>query len=456
MKLANKKVVIVGLGRSALGAAALLRDRGADVFISDAGNATTLASWAQKADALGVGFETGTHSTGRFAEADLVVMSPGVPPSIPPVAEARARQVPVIAELELGARFCTAPILAVTGTNGKTTMTELLAAMARATGRRTVLAGNNKTPFSLAMLETPAADCVVLEVSSYQLETIDTLRPAVGAVLNLTPDHLGRHGSMAGYAAAKARLLMNQQAGDTAVLNADDAVVAGLPVPDGVTTNYFSMHTPQDAGVWTDGASVFEGTSAVAPVSDCPLPGRHNLANALAALAAGRAAGFEMTHCLAALRSFEGVEHRIELVGTIDGVRYYNDSKSTNIDSLRVALESFTDPVVLIAGGQGKGAAYDGLRDCVAAHVKQLITLGEEAPKLVAAFGSVVPTLRGDTMAAAVDAAHDAASDGDVVLLSPGCASFDMYRDFEERGSDFKAAVRRCSERVALQAGESA
>lgn len=442
MELANKQVVITGIGRSALGATTLLRSHGAAVFISDAEDSPAARAWAAKAEALGATVELGQHSTDRFEGADLIVMSPGVPPYIAPVAAARAQGIPVIAELELGARFCDAPILAVTGTNGKTTTTELLVAMARACGRDVILAGNNKMPLSQAVVESPEAELVVLEVSSYQLETIDTLRPQAAAVLNLTPDHLGRHGDMAGYAAAKARLFMNQKPGDTAILNAEDPLVAALPVPPGVTRSSFSVSGSDQTGIWSDGDAIFEGERRIAFVSDCPLPGRHNLDNALAALALARAAGLEQPTCVAAMRDFRGVEHRIEHVALFKKVDWYNDSKSTNIDSLRVALESFSQPVVLIAGGRGKGAAYDVLADTVAEHVKHLVTIGEDGPAIARALGSAVPTTETHTMAEAVAAAASVATVGDVVLLSPGCASFDMYSDFEARGQDFKQCVQ--------------
>lgn len=442
MDLRDKAVTVVGMGRSALAAARLLRHCGAHPFVTDAGTAEALAEHARALDALGVPYEMGGHSASAFERADLLVMSPGVPAGIAPVRAAEARGVPVWAEIELAARYSTSRILAVTGTNGKTTTTELLRAMIAACGHRVSLAGNNDTAFCDTVLLEPQPDYVVLEVSSYQLETTRTLRPWIAAVLNLTPDHLGRHGDMQGYAAAKARLLQCQTAGDVAVLNADDPWVSAMQPPAGVHTLRFSLTGPLDVGVWIDGNTIRQGAEMLATLGDIALPGRHNLENVLATLAMMRAAGFAWAPVLEGLRGFRGVEHRIEHVTRFAGIDVYNDSKSTNVDSLRVALDSFERPIILIAGGVGKGSDYGVLADRVREHVKHLITIGDDAPKLEAAYGPLVSTERAPSMEEAVRRAYAAATEGDVVLLSPGCASFDWYRNFEERGRDFKQWAR--------------
>ncbi len=442
MELRGKDVVIAGMGRSAVGAAKLLQARGARPFVSDSNHGPFLDAHRAALDALGVAYECGGHTMSRFEEADLVVLSPGVPPAIAPVAQARARAVPVLGELELAWRFCQSCVIAVTGTNGKTTTTELLYAMVAACGRSVALAGNNDTPLSLAVLETPPPEFIVLEVSSYQLESVEMFHPWIAAVLNLTPDHLGRHGTMDEYAAMKARIFARQTSGDIAVVNRDDPWTTAMPVPPGVRRMGFSLTERITDGCWTDGANICHGDERVAALADNPLPGRHNLANVLAALTMMRAGGFDWKGVLTGLRQFRGVEHRIEHVLTRDGVDYYNDSKSTNVDSLRVALESFDRPVVLIAGGRGKGADYRVLRPLIMRKVKHMVTLGEDAPLLEAAFSDLVPALRAESMAEAVARARAAASPGDVVLLSPACASFDMYANFEERGRDFKQCVR--------------
>lgn len=444
MNLKGKKAVLVGMGRSSAGAARLLLREGARPFVTDSADDPKMAPWKAECESLGVPFETGGHSPERFSGADLIVLSPGVPPGLDPFVEARGSGVPVLGELELASRFCTAPVLAVTGTNGKTTVTELLRAMVAACGQTVVLSGNNDTPLSLAALETVAPDFIVAEVSSYQLETADTFRPWIGAALNLTPDHLARHGTMEGYAAVKARLFARQQAGDAAVLNADDPWTAAMPLPEGVLRVPFSVSRRVPDGVWADGERMYYRDRPVARRVDNPLPGRHNLENVLAALAVMAAGGFPMEGAVEGLRAFPGVEHRIEFVLEDNGCGYYNDSKSTNVDSLRVALESFDRPLVLIAGGRGKGSDYRVLRDLVQRRVARLVAMGEDAPALLEAFGDLVSAERAADMREAVALARRAAVPGCAVLLSPGCASFDLYDNFEQRGRDFKRLVREC------------
>jgi len=444
----GRKVVVVGMGRSALGAVRLLLRQGARPFVTDGADGPSLAPHQAALDALGVPWEAGGHTEGAFEDAALVIVSPGVPPGIAPLAAARARGVAVLGELEYASRFCGGTLLAVTGTNGKTTVTELLRRLVAGCGHTVALAGNNDTPLSDVALLDRAPDFVVVEVSSYQLETCVTFRPRVAAVLNLTPDHLGRHGGLAGYAGVKARIFAMQGPGDVAVVNGDDPWTRDMAAPAGVTRVAFGLEGPVAAGVWADDAGFHAAGECIASASDNPLPGRHNRANVAAALAVARAAGLDWQRVVAALRTFRGVEHRIEPVGELDGAAWYNDSKSTNIDSLRVALESFEAPVVLLAGGRGKGSDYGVLRDLVGARVKALVTLGEDAPLLEAAFGDLVPARRAASMGEAVAAARGLAAPGDVVLLSPGCASFDWYENFEARGRDFKACVAALREGV--------
>lgn len=441
MGLTGKKVVVVGMGRSALGAVRLLLHQGACPFVTDAADGPDLLHHKENLAALGVPFETGGHGDGTFADAAAIILSPGVPPSVSPVAAARERGVPVLGELEYASRFCTMPILAVSGTNGKTTVTELLRHVISTCGRGVALAGNNDTPLSDVALLDPAPDFAVVEVSSYQLETCSTFHPRVAAILNLTPDHLGRHGTMEGYAQVKARIFARQTAGDVAIVNADDPWTRVMEVSAGVRRMTFSLEEPQADGLHAAGDTILHGEEPVASLADNPLPGRHNLANVLAALAVARAVDLPWDSVLEGLRSFQGVEHRIEPVRELAGVRWYNDSKSTNVDSLRVALESFDAPIVLIAGGRGKGSDYGVLSDLVRARVKHLVAIGEDAPLLEAAFGDLVQVSRADSMKAAVLAARGAASRGGIALLSPGCASFDWYANFEQRGADFKRVV---------------
>ncbi len=442
MCLRGKKVTVMGMGRSGLGAVKLLLSQGAVPYVTDSKSEEGLKEYCRELDALDVRYETGGHSIQAFSNARLIVISPGVPAALPLLQAAREQGVPVLGELELASRFCRSKILAVTGTNGKTTTTELLRAMIAACGHTVALAGNNDMPLSLAVLQPATPEYIVAEVSSYQLETVVQFHPWIAAVLNLTPDHLARHGSMEQYARTKERIFARQGDGDVAVINDDDPWTEEMAVPDDARLSVFSIQKRLLDGLWVDGDTIRHNDAAVAKLSDNPLPGRHNLSNVLAALTMMRAGGFHWEKTLEGLRAFRAVEHRIEHVLKLDGVDYYNDSKSTNIDSLRVALESFRQPIVLIAGGRGKGSDYRVLRGVMQAHVKKLVTLGEDAPKLEDAFGDLVPAERAPAMAAAVALARGAAGPGDVVLLSPGCASFDSYSNFEERGRDFKACVR--------------
>ncbi|HOC68911.1 MAG: UDP-N-acetylmuramoylalanine--D-glutamate ligase [Candidatus Hydrogenedentes bacterium ADurb.Bin101] len=440
--LKDLAVVLVGLGRSSIAAARLLQQQGARPFISDSNDNAVIQTWREEARRFDLPCETGGHSPGVFAKADLVLVSPGVPAAAPCLNASRTAGIPVLGELEFACRFCSSRLLAVTGTNGKTTVTTLLAKMVAASGHTVALAGNNDTPLSQVLLENTRPEYIVLEVSSYQLETTDLFHPVVAAVLNLTPDHLSRHGDMQGYAAAKARIFMRQGVGDAAVVNRDDPRTADMPLPEGVERFGFSLEQPGKKTLYADAEYIYFEHTVVASLSDNPLPGRHNLANVLASLAVMRAAGFPWEGPVAALRAFQGVEHRIELVMRLNGVDFYNDSKSTNIDSLRVALESFSQPVVLIAGGRGKGSDYSVLRPLIQRHVKHLVLIGEDAPKMAAAFAGIVPISHAGTMMAAAEEANRRSEPGDVALLSPACASFDMYDNFEARGKEFKECVR--------------
>ncbi|MBI1317774.1 MAG: UDP-N-acetylmuramoyl-L-alanine--D-glutamate ligase [Candidatus Hydrogenedens sp.] len=450
--IAGKRVAVVGLGRTGAAAARLLQSRGAEVLVTDSTTSDAHQTAAAALRAEGIEVEIGGHSAGAFSDADLIVLSPGVPPRMAPLHAARDRGVPIISELELAWPFARAPIFAVTGTNGKTTTTELLTHLLRTEGREVVLAGNNDLPLSEAvrLYEPPAA--YVVEVSSYQLESIETFAPKAAAVLNLTPDHFGRHTDMTEYARVKAQIFAYQVPGCTAIVNADDAWTTGMAVPAGVRR--VTIGLDHDADWRVDGGLILHGGDALLAAAELQLPGRHNLYNVLAALALAECAGVKPRHAAQHATRFRGVEHRIEFVLEAGGVKYYNDSKSTNVDSLRVALESFAEPVVLIVGGRGKGSPYEALLPEVQAHVKAAVLIGEDAPALEAAWGGTVETARAESMDASVRAAAGLASPGMVVLLSPGCASFDWYGNFEERGRDFKACVQRlASPASAVQEG---
>ncbi|MCH7908156.1 MAG: UDP-N-acetylmuramoyl-L-alanine--D-glutamate ligase [Candidatus Hydrogenedentes bacterium] len=455
MELRGKKVTVVGMGRTSLALVRLLLREGAFPFVTDSGDSESLEALRGELDALGVPYECGQHTETAFDGASLVVPSPGVSPSIPSIQRARSAECIVLGEIELASRFCRAKIVAVTGTNGKTTTTELIRALIANTNTSVVLAGNNATPLSEAVMVSSQPEIVVLEMSSYQLETATGFRPWIGAMLNVSPDHLARHKTLHEYAHVKAKLFANQRKGDHAVLNADDPLVREVTPPDGVSRWWFTLNEAApfsiregDHLLRVSGTQWILDDEAIAGLDDTPLPGRHNLQNVAAALCVAKAAALDWDAVLHALRVFKGVEHRIEYVTTIGEVAYYNDSKSTNLDSLRVALESFepaseSSPgsIVLIAGGRGKDSEYSTLTDIVRARVTALCVFGEDAAALEASFGEVVPVTRCNDLAVAVRAAADVARPGDIVLFSPACASFDQFRDFEHRGRVFKELV---------------
>ena len=443
MQVRGKKVIVVGMGETCIALVRLLLREGAHPFVTESNNGPKIAGRSRELDALGVSYEVGGHTTTAFAGADLVISSPGVSPRIAPIQQAVAEGADVIGEMEFAYSFCDSRVLAVTGTNGKTTTTELLRALVAACGHSVVLAGNNAFPFSAAVMLEQAPEFIVLEVSSYQLETAQCFRPWIGAVLNITPDHLARHGNLDHYASVKARMFMNQQRGDVAVINHDDPLVRDMALHSLASVWPFSLGTRLEAGLWLDGLIIRHGSEVVASASDTALPGRHNLQNVLCALTMMRAGGFDWEKTIDGVRGFRGVEHRIEHVAEFQGIDFYNDSKSTNIDSLKVAIESFDRPVVLIAGGEGKGSDYRVLRDLVRERVRRIVTIGLDAPKLEEAFGDLVTTERAEDMADAVERAARAAVSGDVVLLSPACASFDMFDNFEHRGRVYKECVLR-------------
>ena len=442
--------LVVGAARSGLAAARLLHRHGAQVRLCDRRQASELADRGQGATALaalGIEVALGRADAALLEGRDLVVWSPGIPDTHPIAAAARARGLRVISELELGYLAAHAPLICVTGTNGKSTTTDLIGALVRAAGRDVAVCGNIGRALCEVAETVEAGGLLVVEVSSFQLETVDRLRPFVAAWLNLTPDHLERHGDLATYAALKQRLFARQEETDWGVWNADDPEVMGRVAGRGSRLT-FSL-----AGPVAEGACVREGRITLAwrggeepllPARELKLPGAHNLANALAALAAVLPLEIAPDTLRRVLREYRGLEHRLEPVDTVDGVTFVNDSKATNADSLAVALRSFDRPVVLIAGGRDKGQDFLPLAPLVQRAVRHLVLIGEGAPRLAAAW-SAVPQSRAGSLAEAVDLAYDVArrAGGGTVLLSPACASFDMFEDFEDRGRRFKAEVRR-------------
>jgi UDP-N-acetylmuramoylalanine--D-glutamate ligase len=438
-------VSVVGLARSGLAACRLLRGLGAVVRASDAKPRDALAREVGALETEGVLVLAGGHPAEAFSGAELVVVSPGVATDLPVLRELRAKGVLVIGELELAWRVMEADVIAITGTNGKTTTTALTGALLREQSRPVLVAGNIGTPLSARALTFPAAGIVVAEVSSFQLETIERFRPRVAAVLNLTADHLDRHGSFDAYVAAKRRILENQSEADCAVLNADDPLTAAFANHTRAPRVFFSRIRPLERGVFCEEGWILArldgGLERICPVGEIFLRGAHNLENVLAATACALWTGAAAEPLRRAIRAFRGVEHRNEWVRELGGVAYYNDSKGTNVASTIRALESFTEPVILIAGGRGKGQDFGPLAAAARGRVRRAILIGEDREKIALSVGSDVPFVFADSMAEAVGIAREAARPGDVVLLSPACASFDMFENFEQRGAVFKTIV---------------
>ena len=455
IELAHKRVLVVGLGRSGIAAAALCAARGAQVTVTDKRPAAELAAALAQLPASVV-YELGGHQHETFLGADLIVLSPGVP-EIPELTSARAAAVEVTGELELASQFVSATIVAITGTNGKSTVTTLVGEMLRATGRPTFVGGNLGEPLAEAV-GTPAAEaggfCVV-EVSSFQLETVGTFHPRVAVLLNITPDHLDRYDGLDGYAAAKARVFAAQTRDDFAVVNFDDPLAVRASAAARSRRDGFSIVQSLATGAWLGGPLMLK-LAKQAPESypadlTWLLGQRHNQANALAALLAARLAGASPDEARAGLLAFRPLSHRMELVADADGITYYDDSKGTNVGAVVAALDGFPRRVVLIAGGRDKGGDYAPLAEALERVGRAAILIGEAADKMQAAFDGVVPIERAATLEAAVDAARRLAHPGDAVVLSPACSSFDMFRDYAHRSEVFRAAVTRVTQTGSAQ-----
>ena len=457
MELKNKRVLVVGLGKSGLAAARFLKERGARVTVSDSRPATVISELPSLLE-QGIVVETGGHGILTFRRQDLIVVSPGVPADVPELKQVRALGLPVIGELELGSQFLQGEVLAITGSNGKTTTTTLLGEILKASGRPTLVGGNIGRPVVEMVAESGPESWSVLEVSSFQLETIETFRPRIALVLNITPDHLDRHGSFANYAATKARITENQTAADFLVLNAEDVEaqkVAGFVFADGHRSQakvyWFSPRRQVKQGAFVHGESIFfraaEGGAPepVMPVREIPLAGEHNVENVLAAACAARLAGVPSEVIRGAVAVFQAVEHRLEFVRELHGVRYYNDSKATNVDATVKALQAFAGGVHVILGGKDKDSDYSTLLPLLQERARTVITIGSAAEKIEAELASSEPpgfTIeRANTMDRAVALAHRLAKRGDTVLLAPACASFDQFENYEHRGRVFKGLV---------------
>jgi UDP-N-acetylmuramoylalanine--D-glutamate ligase len=447
MELKNKRVLVVGLGKSGLSAAMFLREQGARVTVSDTRSAVALAKEIPALLEAGIMVESGGHGLLTFRRQDLIVVSPGVPMDTPEVKQVVAFGLPVIGELELASRYLQGRVVAITGSNGKTTTTTLAGKIFGDAGVPTLVGGNIGLPVIDLVAKSGPETVNVLEVSSFQLETVEEFHPWIAVVLNITPDHLDRHGSFETYAAAKARITERQVAEDFLVLNAEDKAAQMVALKTKAQIFWFSGRRPIKQGAFVHGESILfvprEGAKAepVMPVSDIHLKGSHNVENVLAAVCAARLAKIPAESIRASVAGFAAVEHRLELVKIVNGVEFYNDSKATNVDAAMKAVASFAGGIHLILGGKDKDSDYSLMSGMLKERVKIVYTIGSAAEKIERELRGVVKIVPAETLQAAVAKAAKAATVGDVVLLSPACSSFDQFENYEQRGRVFRQLV---------------
>jgi UDP-N-acetylmuramoylalanine--D-glutamate ligase len=445
-QLRDKKISVIGAARSGVAVAKLLQSQGSLVFVSDKTGPEKLKTEAQMLRELGIAYELGGHSD-RAYECSLIVISPGVPSNAPVVLEARTRGINVVSEVEVASWFCRSTIIAITGSNGKTTTTTLIGRILGDAKKKHSVAGNIGTAFSSVVLELAPADIAVLEISSFQLDHCETFRPRISAIMNITQNHMDRYDhSMEKYAGSKARIFMNQKDDDILIYDADDEQTVKIVESARCRRIPFSIRQQL-----TEGASVENGMlvtslagkrTEVINVDEISIKGPHNLYNAMAASLVGQLEGVGNASIRATLRNFKGVEHRQEFVREVNGVRYYNDSKATSVEAVRYALQAYDQPIVLMLGGRDKGNDYARILDLVQKHVRAIVAMGESADKVEMAFSGTKPVRRANSIDEAVQTAQRLAQRGDVVLLSPACASFDWFENYEQRGRVFKELVK--------------
>ena len=453
-RVAGRRVGVIGMARSGIAAATLAHELGADVFVTDMGSQRSLGSAIDSLKKSGIECETGAHSD-KLLHVDYVIVSPGVPSQSDILQQLHEAGTPVFSELEFASWFTLGKIIGVTGANGKTTTVTMIHYILQAANYTSRLCGNIGTPLSAVAPELGRDDVAVVEVSSYQLEHVEQFAPDVAAILNITPDHLSRHGSFEIYRAAKLRITEAQEKDGALALNIDDTGLDALSVHSAARRIVFgSEHTMNEAavdaemrGVFMRGESLYcQFDGALIKLLDCnqlQVPGRHNVENAMAAATCALAFGIPLESIREGLLSFPGVEHRIEHVATINGVQWINDSKATNLAATICALEALDSPALLILGGRGKGEDFKKLQDVLTGKVRNVVAIGETKEEIFASLGKTVAVELANSLEEATQRSFETARPGEVVLLSPGCASFDMFENFEERGTEFKNAVMR-------------
>ena len=445
MDLKGKRVLVVGMARTGIATAKFLRSKGSIVSTTEMKLEEEMKEVAQELKGVNISTEWGGHRAETFLKQDMIVVSPGVDLGIEPIRRALERKVRVISEIELAYHFIQVPIISVTGTNGKTTTTVLIGEMLKEDGKKVGVGGNVGEPLVLFADGRDRWEVLVVEISSFQLEAIEDFRPCISVLLNITEDHLDRYPSYTDYIKAKVRIFGNQNSGDLAVLNRDDPIV--MQFGDGLRARklFFSLSEKSDEGAFSDGQSIFlrlGGKRERYSLAKAPLKGIHNVENMMAAVTTARSFGCSKKAVQAILNRFEGLEHRLEFVREVGGVRFYNDSKGTNVGSVVKSLQSFSEPVILIAGGKDKNGDLSPLGELIQKRVKHLILIGEARERMNRELGRLTDTAIAKTMEEAVRLAHQKAKAGEVVLLSPACSSFDMFKDYKERGKVFKEAVK--------------
>jgi UDP-N-acetylmuramoylalanine--D-glutamate ligase len=448
MDLKSKRVLVVGLARTGVAAALFSAARGAVVTATESRTEAEIGESGARLRAAGVSLELGGHQEKTFLRQDLIVPSPGVPSDSPLLQAARAAGVTIWSEIELAYRFLQGKMIGITGSNGKTTTTSLVEHILRTAAFPTILAGNIGTPLISCVDGMTRTTITVVELSSFQLELTEAFRPDISVFLNLTPDHLDRHHTMDSYAAAKAQIFEHQTEHDVAVLNADDPAI--LPfAPKRPLVHWFSRKQSVSPGACLRGEEIIfrggdsSGDEPIVKRGEIPLPGAHNLENVLAAVAATRLAGAGPAAIAQGVKSFAGVEHRLEFVAEIGGVRYYNDSKATNVDATLKALEAFAGRILVILGGKDKDSDYTALQQPLREKAVLALLIGAAAEKIERQIAGSVAIERAGTLSNAVEISSHAARPGDIVLLAPACASFDQFQNYEQRGRMFKDLVRR-------------
>ena len=446
MDLKGKKVLVVGLARTGIATAKFLKAKGSLVTATEVKPKEEMKEAVQALKGMDISTEWGGHQTETFLKQDIIVVSPGVDLNIEPIQKAIKQGVRVVSEIELAYHFIHVPIIAVTGTNGKTTTTLLVGEMLKEDGRKVGVGGNVGEPLILFADGKDRWEVLVVEISSFQLEAIEDFRPRISVLLNITEDHLDRYPRYDDYIEAKVRIFANQNSGDLAILNRDDPIVMQFREKVKAKKVLFSLKEKLGEGAFSNGQTIFLRLGEKGEeysIAKTPLKGIHNVENMMAALTTARIFGCSKKSIQTVLDRFKGLEHRLEFVREIKGVRFYNDSKGTNVGSVVKSLQSFSEPVTLIAGGKDKNGDLSPLEALIQKRVKHLILIGEAKERMNRELGGLTDTVMAKTMEKAVLLAHQKAKAGEVVLLSPACSSFDMFKDYKERGQVFKEAVKR-------------